>query len=132
MTILILLFSFIYSFLAILYEIDLIKKTKSLTISSLIGFLFIFTYGVLPFLVIYSYKFKSLSISSPYSTYDYSEDGLMNTIFWQILGILAYMIFKRMSISAKKDVKVYKKTYNKNIKEILQNDKKRIKLLKKD
>lgn len=94
MEIFITVFSFTFSLLGLWWEIRNILKNKSLTISSLVGIMFVFTYGILPLAVMLMHISSGFSISTIYYLYDYSDDGLSQTFVWQTLGILAYIIIR--------------------------------------
>ena len=76
MEIFITVFSFTFSLLGLWWEIRNILKNKSLTISSLVGIMFVFTYGILPLAVMLMHISSGFSISTIYYLYDYSDDGL--------------------------------------------------------
>ncbi len=94
MEIFILIFSFLFSVIGFGWELQKALQNKSFTIISLVGVMFIFTYGVLPFIVIGAYYWKDISISTKHYQYDYSDIGLMQTLIWEILGTISYIIIR--------------------------------------
>lgn len=95
MAVLLLITSVVFAVVALIAEYRALKKKKRLTITSFFLLVFVFTYGILPLLVVFLYLFEGFSISTSNYSFDYSEKGLFYTWIWQIFSIFSYVIVKK-------------------------------------
>lgn len=94
MEVLLIIISALFSLIASLWEIRRIIMNRTMGISSLVGFMFIFIYGIVPLVTILSYFLSEISISTNYYQYDYTSSGLLQTIIWQGFGIFSYIVVR--------------------------------------
>lgn len=92
MDILLLASSFMFAAIGLFAEILKLVRRKEFTLSAIVRLLLIFTYGILPFIVVFAYSFCEISISTWNYKYDYSSEGLFRTWIWQLQGIVVYLV----------------------------------------
>lgn len=110
MEVLLIIISALFSLIASCWELRRIIVNRTVGISSVVGFMLIFTYGIVPLVTVLSYFLAGVAASTDYYQYDYTSNGLLKTILWQVFGIFSYIVIRFIT----KQKHFYKKSYQLN------------------